>query len=85
MITFEWDDAKAAANLKKHRVSFDEAKSIFFDELAVQFFDDVHSSDEERFFDARHQFRRENAHRLSLRKKPRWGYSHHFSPKGNQA
>jgi uncharacterized protein len=29
MITFEWDDAKAAANLKKYRVSFDEAKSIF--------------------------------------------------------
>lgn len=49
MITFEWDDAKAAANLKKHRVSFEEAKSIFFDEFAVQFFDDEHSSDEERF------------------------------------
>ena len=49
MITFEWDEDKAAANLKKHRVSFEEAKSIFFDEFAVQFFDDGHSSDEERF------------------------------------
>jgi uncharacterized protein len=49
MITFEWDDAKAAANLKKHRVSFEEAKSIFFDEFGIQFFDDEHSSDEERF------------------------------------
>jgi uncharacterized protein len=49
MITFEWDDAKAAANLKKYHVSFDEAKSIFFDEFGVQFFDDAHSSDEERF------------------------------------
>ena len=49
MIEFEWDEAKAAANLKKHQVSFDEAKSIFFDEFGVQFFDDEHSSVEERF------------------------------------
>ena len=49
MIAFEWDEAKAAANLVKHQVSFDEAKSIFFDEFGVQFFDDGHSSDEERF------------------------------------
>ena len=31
MIAFEWDSAKAAANLKKHHVSFEEAKSVFFD------------------------------------------------------
>ena len=49
MTTFEWDEAKAAANLKKHQVSFEEAKSIFFDESGVQFFDDEHSSGEERF------------------------------------
>ena len=49
MIELEKDEAKAAANLKKHHVSFDEAKSIFFDEFGVQFFDDEHSSDEERF------------------------------------
>ena len=49
MIEFEWDETKAATNLKKHQVSFDEAKSIFFDEFGVQFFDDDHSSDEERF------------------------------------
>ena len=49
MIEFEWDVAKAAANLKKHRVTFEEAKSIFFDEFGVQFFDDDHSSDEDRF------------------------------------
>jgi uncharacterized protein len=49
MIEFEWDEAKAIANLKKHQVSFDEAKSIFFDEFGVQFFDADHSSDEERF------------------------------------
>lgn len=49
MINFEWDAAKASANLKKHRVSFEEAKSIFYDEFGVQFFDEEHSTDEERF------------------------------------
>ena len=49
MIEFKWDEAKAAANVKKHQVSFEEAKSVFFDEFGVQFFDDAHSSDEERF------------------------------------
>ena len=49
MIKFEWDEAKAAANLKKHQVSFEEAKSIFYDEFGVQFFDDEHSKEEERF------------------------------------
>lgn len=49
MIKFEWDELKAAANLKKHQVSFEEAKSIFFDEFGIQFFDEEHSSNEERF------------------------------------
>lgn len=49
MIVFEWDPRKAAANLRKHRVSFAEAKSVFYDEFAVQFFDEEHSIDEERF------------------------------------
>ena len=49
MITFEWDPAKAAANLKKHQVSFEEARSVFFDEFATQFFDEDHSMNEERF------------------------------------
>lgn len=49
MIKFEWDTQKAVANLKKHQVSFEEAKSVFYDEFAVQFFDEVHSGDEERF------------------------------------
>lgn len=49
MIKFEWDLPKATANLKKHQVSFDEAKSVFYDEFAVQFFDEEHSSNEERF------------------------------------
>ncbi len=49
MIKFEWDAPKAATNLKKHQVSFEEARSVFFDEFAVQFFDDDHSTSEERF------------------------------------
>ena len=34
-ITFEWDAAKASLNKKKHNVSFDEAKTVFFDENAI--------------------------------------------------
>jgi uncharacterized DUF497 family protein len=49
MIQFEWDSAKATANARKHGVSFEEAKSIFYDDFAVQFFDEEHSGDEERF------------------------------------
>lgn len=49
MIKFEWEPSKAAANLKKHHVSFEEAKSVFYDEFAVQFFDEDHSADEDRF------------------------------------
>ena len=46
---FEWEPSKASTNLRKHQVSFEEAKSVFFDDFAVQFFDEEHSSDEERF------------------------------------
>ena len=49
MIKFEWDAAKSAANIKKHGVSFDEAQTVFYDEFAVQFFDEGHSHEEERF------------------------------------
>ena len=49
MISFEWDPAKATANLRKHQVSFDEARSVFYDEFAVQFFDEEHSTEEDRF------------------------------------
>lgn len=46
---FDWDPSKARANSKKHRVTFEEARTVFFDEFAVQFFDEDHSSDEDRF------------------------------------
>lgn len=45
---FEWDADKAAANLKKHRVSFDEAVTVFYDPLAATFADPDHSGDENR-------------------------------------
>ncbi len=49
MIKFEWDQVKAASNKKKHGVSFDEAQSVFYDEFAVQFFDEESSESEDRF------------------------------------
>ena len=49
MIKFDWNPAKAASNFRKHGVSFEEAQSVFYDELAVQFYDQLHSSAEERF------------------------------------
>ena len=48
-IEFSWDARKARENLKKHRVSFEEASTVFYDENAIEFFDPEHSRDEERF------------------------------------
>ncbi len=48
-LRFEWDDLKAAANAKKHGVSFDEAKSVFVDERAKLISDPDHTDDEDRF------------------------------------
>jgi uncharacterized DUF497 family protein len=48
-IEFEWDPEKAAANLKKHDVSFEEALTAFFDDDALVIDDPDHSLDEERF------------------------------------
>lgn len=46
---FEWDEEKAAANLAKHGVSFEEAKIVFDDPLYVDFYDPDHSFDEHRY------------------------------------
>lgn len=46
---FEWEADKAAANVKKHHVSFDEAATVFYDPLAATFRDPDHSDDESRF------------------------------------
>ncbi len=48
MIKFEWDLVKAISNQKKHGISFEKAQSVFYDELAIQFYDD-NNVEEERF------------------------------------
>jgi len=45
---FEWDKEKAAGNIKKHGVSFEEAETVFGDSLARIFDDEEHSFDEKR-------------------------------------
>ena len=46
---FEWDDAKAARNLRTHGVDFEEARTVFVDPLALVRVDEGHSNEEERF------------------------------------
>ena len=46
---FEWDRDKAATNLNKHGVSFDEAVTVFYDPLSATFDDPDHSEGERRF------------------------------------
>jgi uncharacterized DUF497 family protein len=48
-LRFEWDPRKAAANLRRHRVSFEEASTAFYDETAMLIDDPDHSAIEERF------------------------------------
>ena len=48
-IRFVWDLEKAGQNIKKHGVSFEEAKTVFYDENALEFFDPDHSEMEDRF------------------------------------
>ncbi|HMV00992.1 MAG TPA: BrnT family toxin [Rhodocyclaceae bacterium] len=49
VLHFQWDDAKATANFKKHGVSFEAAKSAFYDERAKLINDPDHSAKEDRF------------------------------------
>ncbi|MGZ8496263.1 MAG: BrnT family toxin [Candidatus Binatia bacterium] len=46
---FEWDRKKAANNFRKHKVSFDEAVTVFYDPLSATFNDPEHSIGEERY------------------------------------
>lgn len=48
-IKFEWDENKNVINQKKHRISFDEARTVFYDEEARVINDPEHSEEEERF------------------------------------
>ena len=48
-LKFKWDDSKEKINIRKHGVSFDEARSVFYDENAMQFYDPEYSEEEDRF------------------------------------
>jgi len=47
--TNDLDEKKQKSHIKKHGVSFEEARTVFYDENAIQFFDPDHSDDEDRF------------------------------------
>jgi uncharacterized DUF497 family protein len=47
-VTYEWDPEKAAANVRTHRVTFEEAASVFLDAAALTFWDPDHSEEEDR-------------------------------------
>ena len=49
ILEFEWDARKASSNKKKRGITFEEAKTAFFDEQAIVYFDPDHSEDEDRF------------------------------------
>jgi uncharacterized DUF497 family protein len=46
---FEWDPKKARANVRKHRISFEEAATVFDDDLSFTFDDELHSHTERRY------------------------------------
>ncbi len=46
---FEWDENKNVINKNKHKISFEEAKTVFYDECALVIDDPEHSAEEERF------------------------------------
>lgn len=50
-LNFEWNVEKANTNLKKHGISFDEAKTVFYDNLALTLNDTEHSIDENRLIE----------------------------------
>ncbi|AFM12369.1 BrnT family toxin [Turneriella parva] len=49
MLHFEWDPHKSAENLRKHKVSFEEAQTVFYDDFGLLIPDPDHSIGEERF------------------------------------
>jgi uncharacterized DUF497 family protein len=49
LVNFEWDPGKARQNRRKHRVSFQEAASVFGDPLGITYLDPEHSTAEQRF------------------------------------
>lgn len=53
-LRFEWDPRKAAANFKKHGITFEEASTVFCDPLSFTITDPDHSATENRFLDLGH-------------------------------
>ena len=49
IINFKWDENKNAINKKKHGISFEEAKTVFYDDNALMISDTKHSEQEDRF------------------------------------
>ena len=47
-LLFEWDEDKAAANIRKHGISFETAGRVFQDDSLIEIFDSLHSDDENR-------------------------------------
>ena len=50
-LVFEWDEVKAEQNLRKHGITFEEARTIFGDPFAMTIADREHSADENRYVD----------------------------------
>lgn len=48
-LRFEWDETKNSINKKKHKISFEEARTVFYDDEALIIDDPEHSEEEERF------------------------------------
>jgi uncharacterized DUF497 family protein len=87
-VNFEWDPGKARQNRRKHRVSFQEAATVFGDPLAVTYPDPDHSVSEQRFITAgmsgagrvlmvAHLDRNENIRIISARKTTRRERKHY--------
>ena len=50
-LIFEWEQNKLKENIRKHKISFEEAKTVFNDPLSITILDQAHSTSEERFID----------------------------------
>ncbi len=51
MLIFEWDEDKERSNFRKHKVSFAEGESVFYDPFSITIHDPDHSIEEKRFID----------------------------------
>jgi uncharacterized DUF497 family protein len=80
MIRFEWDSGKEKLNARKHGISFDEAESGFYDDYAIQFYDEDHSDEENRFLMLGLSNLREDSNCCSLRPRGRRSHPNNLRP-----